>query len=103
MAGEPRDLMAPIEAELQGERAFALGQAGKKVEATLAELAENTKAALAEDLLDAAATAVWHYLIIRESLGMYDHPSALAIYGVPGKVLVRVGVVRSVDPSPRRL
>lgn len=99
MADEPRDLMAPIEAELQAERAYALGQAGKKVETTLAELAANDKAVLAEDMLDDAATAVWHYLIIRESLGLYDHADALAIYGVPGKVLARVGVVRRADQS----
>ncbi|MBL9017170.1 MAG: hypothetical protein JNL83_23485 [Myxococcales bacterium] len=94
MAGEPRDLMAPIEAELQAERAFALGRAGNRLEAALAELASNERPALADDLLDDAATAVWHYLIIRESLGMYDHTETLAVYGVPGKVLARVGVVR---------
>ncbi len=94
MAGEPRDLMAPIEAELQGERAFALGQAGKKVETTLAELAANDKAALADDLLDDASTAVWHYLIVRESMGMFDHADALKIYEVPNRVLARVGAIR---------
>lgn len=94
MANEPRDLMAPIEAELQGERAFALGEAGKKVERTLAELAANANAKLAEDLLDDAATAVWYYLIVRESMGMFDHADALEIYDVPGRVLARVGAIR---------
>lgn len=93
MAQEPRDVMAPIEAELQGERAFALGQAGKKVEMALADLAVAKRMQL-EDLLHDAATAVWHYLILRESLNMYDHTEALAIYGVPGPVLARVGVIR---------
>ena len=94
--------MAPIEAELQGERAFALGQAGRKVEAALAELAAETRAAQIEDLLDAAAYAVWSFLIIRESLGMYDHAEVIAIYAVPGKVLARVGAVRRADQSPTR-
>jgi hypothetical protein len=90
--------MAGIEAELQSERAFALGQAGKKLEATLAALVigpvPGPLAASADELLDEAATAVWHYVIIREGLGMFDHKEALAIYGVPGRVLARVGIVR---------
>jgi hypothetical protein len=47
-----------------------------------------------EERLDEAGTAVWHYLIMRESLHMYDHKDALAVYGIPGRVLARVGVVR---------
>lgn len=93
MAQEPRDLMAPIEAELQGERAFALGQAGKKIETTLAELAA-ARPAEVEDLLHDAATAVWHYLIVRESLRMFDHAEALQHYDVPARVMARVGVIR---------
>jgi hypothetical protein len=90
------DLMAPIEEELRNERVFALGQAGKKVERTLAALtaAPDATGAALEDLLHDAAYAVWSYLIMRESLGMYDHKEAMQIYGVPGRVLARVGVVR---------
>jgi hypothetical protein len=93
MAQEVRDLMAPIEAELQGERAFALGQAGRKLEAALADLAI-AKPAHVEDLTHDAATAVWHYLIIRESMHMYDHADALKHYDVPPRVMAKVGVVR---------
>ena len=70
------DPMVAIEAELQSERAYALGLAGKRVETALAELAA-APPALVEMLLDDAGTAVWHYLIVRESLGMYDHAAAL--------------------------
>jgi hypothetical protein len=31
---------------------------------------------------------------MRESLGMFDHSEAMKIYGVPGRVMARVGVVR---------
>lgn len=90
--------MAGIEAELQGERAFALGQAGKRLETALAALANGPVrgplAANAEELLDEAATATWHYLIVREGLGMFDHEDALALYGVPGRVRARVGIVK---------
>lgn len=85
--------MAPIEAEIEEERAYALGQAGKKVEAALAELAVAPPATV-DDLVHDAATAVWHYLIMRESLHMYDHQEVLALFGVPGRVLAKVGVVR---------
>jgi hypothetical protein len=85
-----KDAVSPIETEIQGERAAALGEAGRKVEAALAELARGDT----EDRLDDAGTAVWHYLILRESLHMYDHDAALAIYAVPARVLARVGVIR---------
>lgn len=90
----PVDLLAGLEAELKNERAIALGRAGKKVEVTLAELATGVPGIAEDELLDAAATAVWHYIIGRESLGMYDHKDALTIYGVPSRVMARVGVVR---------
>jgi len=86
----PRD---PIERELAGERAATLGRAGKRLEEALAALAVVT-ASSREDAIDEAATAAWYYLITRESMRMFDHKEALAIYGVPDFVLARVGVVR---------
>lgn len=82
--------LAPIETELQGERASALGEAGRRLEAALADLAHGDS----EDRLHEAATAAWHFMILRESLRMYDHKAAFAIYGVPPRVLARVGVVK---------
>jgi hypothetical protein len=79
-----------LELELEGERASALGEAGRKLEAALAELALGET----EDRLDDAATAAWHYIILRESLHMFDHDSALAIYGVPPGVRALIGVVK---------
>jgi len=84
------DPLAPIETELQGERASALGEAGRKLEAALVELALGDT----EDRLHEAATAAWHFMILRESLRMFDHKAAFAIYGVPNRVLARVGVIR---------
>jgi hypothetical protein len=88
------DLLAGLEAELQNERAIALGRAGKRVELALAELESGVPGVTDGELVDAAGTAVWYYLINRESLGMFDHAEALAIYKVPPRVLARVGVVR---------
>lgn len=89
---EDRDVH-PIESQLQEERAASLGRAGRRVEAALAAL-EAAGAAPSEDLVDEAATAVWYYMIVRESLRMYDHKAALAVYRVPSFVLARVGVVK---------
>jgi hypothetical protein len=82
--------IGPIELELEGERASALGEAGRRLEAALAELSLGET----EDRLDEAATAAWHYIILRESVRMFDHTAALAIYRVPGPVLARVGVMK---------
>jgi hypothetical protein len=82
--------LGAIERELEGERAAALGEAGRRLEAALGDLALGAT----EDRLDEAATAAWHYIILRESLRMFDHEEALAIYGVPGPVLARVGVIK---------
>ena len=86
------DAVAAIEAELQEERAYALGLAGKKVEAALDALTTDPRDM--EQLLDEAGTAVWHYYIMREALGMFDHEAVVTAYRIPGRVLARVGVVR---------
>jgi hypothetical protein len=88
-----KDREHPIESQLAEERAATLGLAGRRVEAALAALAPRGRESGA-DLIDDAATAVWYYLITRESLRMFDHQAALAIYKVPPYVLARVGVVR---------
>lgn len=88
------DLISPIEQELQGERASALGLAGRRIEATLAALADAADTTPLDDKLDAAATAVWYYMIVRESLRFYDHEAALHHYAVPDRVMARVGVIK---------
>lgn len=82
--------LGPIELELEGERASALGEAGRRLEAALAELALGDT----EDRLDEAATAAWHFIILRESVRMFDHKAAFEIYRVPAKVIARVGVMK---------
>ncbi len=82
--------LGPIELELEGERASALGDAGRKLEAALAELALGDT----EDRLDEAAMAAWQYMILRESVRMFDHRAAFDVYGVPPRVRVRIGVMK---------
>jgi hypothetical protein len=82
--------LSVIEHELEGERATALGDAGRRLELALADLELGDT----EDRLDEAATACWHYMIIRESVRMYDHQAAFDVYRVPGRVRARVGVMK---------
>ena len=84
------DGLTVIEKELEGERASSLGEAGKRLENALLALGESSDA----ELVYEAATAVWYYMIVRESLRMFDHEQALKIYGVPDRVMAQVGVVR---------
>jgi hypothetical protein len=84
------DGLSVIEKELEDERASSLGEAGKRLETALAALGESSD----DELLHEAAHAVWCYLIVRESLRMFDHKQALKVYGVPDRVMAKVGVVR---------
>jgi hypothetical protein len=90
------DGMTVIEKELEGERASSLGEAGKRLENALLALGESSDPENPEneELLHDAATAAWYYMIVRESLRMFDHQQALKIYGVPDRVMAKVGVVR---------
>jgi len=84
----PYDPMVAIEAELQSERASALGEAGRKLEKMVAALSDS------EDSIDDLAEAAWFYMIVREAVGMFDHAQAFEFYGVPRHVLARVGVMK---------
>ena len=84
----PVDPMPAIEQELQSERASALGEAGRALERAVGAFVGT------EETLEALATAVWNYMIVRETLGMFDHEAALDLYGVPRRVMSRVGVFK---------
>ncbi|MEZ5813087.1 MAG: DUF6665 family protein [Rhizobiaceae bacterium] len=78
--------------EAAGEAAFSLGLAGKRVEAAMALLRQTAP----EDevrgaRLKAAATAVHHYFIQREVMGMRRHEGVIREYGITREVLVRLG------------
>ena len=89
------DPMEAIEYELEEGRAFALGQAGKRLEAALAAFGAERR----EDLLVDAADAAWCYMIMREIAGFHDHDFAFAVYRVPREVRARIGVMRVTSAS----
>ena len=83
-----------LEHELAGERASALGDAGRRVERALEALRAGT-ADEREALLDEAARIVWHFLIQRETLGLRDRKHVIAHYAIPSEVLNRMGAIKT--------
>ena len=82
---------AGFELELAAERAAALGEAGRKVEAALARLHEAEPQSDREVLLKAAARAVWAFFVQREACGFRDQRAVIAHYRIPRAVLIRLG------------
>jgi len=86
--------LQPVEHEILGEMASSLGQAGRKVEAALAKLAEE-EASLDGDArerrLRAVAAIVQAYFVQREICGMRRHDDVIREMGIPRRVLARLG------------
>ncbi len=94
--------------ELASERASALGRHGRKVEATLADLAAWSADSPAgidrETLVNKASDAVWAFFVQREICGLRNNGDVVLRYGIPNEVLARLGVVRRSggENSPRQ-
>ncbi|AYG64668.1 MULTISPECIES: DUF6665 family protein [unclassified Rhizobium] len=84
-----------LEYEMMSERASSLGHHGMKVEAALAALqegeAKGKQGVEHERLVDAAAEAVWGMFIHREICGLRNSRDIIQRYGIPNKVLARLG------------
>ena len=87
-----------LEYELMSERADALGRHGLKVEKAIAALSvlsdPGTTPERREQLLDDAADVVWAFFIQREICGLRSNRDAVQRYGIPKKVMARLGIVR---------
>ncbi|PTM97414.1 DUF6665 family protein [Mycoplana dimorpha] len=86
-----------LEYELMAERADALGRHGLKVEKALERLRADdvgNDPQRRNDMLDAAADAVWAFFIQREICGLRDQRDVVRRYDIPKEVLARVGIVR---------
>jgi hypothetical protein len=91
-AGRKASDISPLEAEVMAEQAAALAHSGRRVEATLAALAQ-AGGADRPQRLKAAADAVYGFFIQREIIGMRDHRGVIEHYAIPGEVLARLGAV----------
>ncbi len=87
-----------FEYELMAERADALGRHGLKVEKAIAALngfdGGTQPPEERQRLLDEATDAVWAFLIQREICGFRDSRDAVRRYGIPKKIMARLGIVR---------
>lgn len=84
-----------LDYELAAEKADALGRAGRKVEASLAALAqaraEGVDPQRTQVLIDQAAELVWAFFIQREICGFRSQADTVERYRIPPEVLARVG------------
>ncbi len=89
------------DAFIRADSAAMFGKLGREVEQALAAFhvapVENT--AVYQDVLHAAADAVWRYFVVREACGLNDHTPVIETYQVPPEVLARVGTPK--PPAPR--
>jgi hypothetical protein len=87
----------PIEHEIAGEKASALGHHGRQVEKAMAALqafdASPEPGVERLTLVKTAAREVWKYFIQRELCGMRDHRGVIGEYRIPAEVLVRLGAM----------
>jgi hypothetical protein len=91
-------LVSPLDLELAGEKADALGRAGRKAEAALAALAEARAGGSSpvdlDSLRDAAAEAVFALTVQRELCGLRNQADMVRRYAIPNDVMARIGVSR---------
>lgn len=84
--------LSPLDHEIQGEKAAALGRAGERVELSLKKLrACEPEADERPRLVGEAAHAVYAYFIQRELCGLRRHRDVIREYAIPDEVLVRLG------------
>ena len=82
-----------LEAELMGEKAYALGRAEAHMKTSLADLKVfKGSDASRQIMLQKAANAVHAYFIQRELVGFIDHKGPAEDYNIPKEVLIKVGV-----------
>jgi len=88
---KPESGDAVLHYELLQEQAYSLGRAGLKVETAIAALRAHPGGEGRDQVLKAAADAVWGFFVQREIMGLRDRAAVIAHYGIPREVLVRLG------------
>jgi hypothetical protein len=90
-----------LDYEIAQETASALGRQGRALETALRALTEFDSVAAETDtvdrtrragLVDAAAAALWEFVVQREACGLRDSGMVMRMYRVPREVQDRMGV-----------
>lgn len=105
---QPKPDEAGLKHEILGEQAATIGQLAGDLRATLDALAShdqrvNSGKTLARDrrpgqrarLVDAAAYALWNFVVQRDCAGFRFTERALEEFAVPAEVRLKMGTVRS--------
>ena len=100
----PADMaLEALQHEVMQEKASTLGRLTREFERALGALAafdaaerptEEGDEGRRHDLLDAAADALWWFVVQREACGLRNTEAVLRDYNVPAAVRLRMGVVR---------
>lgn len=96
LSSSPGDALTPLDIELAGEKADALGRAGRKAEEALSQLAAARQKGTGDldALRDRAADAVFGLMVQRELCGLRNQADMVRRYDIPSDVMARVGVTR---------
>lgn len=96
----PESGQAALEYEIAQEKASALGRLGRRLEASIAALADfdtNNVGGLGDEqrsmrrrLVAEAGTALWYFVVQREALGLRDSARVMRDYQVPVEVRNRM-------------
>ena len=104
------DKPAALDYEIAQEKASTLGRLGRALEAALAALREfdaRTEQHSAETrqarltLIAEASSALWHFVVQRESIGLRDVRQLMRDYRVPAEVQNQMGALPA-SPASRR-
>jgi|SRR6202163_1005997 hypothetical protein len=102
----PRSGYATLEYEIAQERASALGQLGRRLEAALTALAAcprtaNSDRKIRDSLVEQAGYALWLFVVQREACGLNNIAQMMQDYGVPNEVYARMGpfAMPSIHPT----
>jgi hypothetical protein len=102
----PRTGQQVLEYEIREEQAATIGRLARELRAALdaldafdkrasiATMAADGRASRRAHLVDAAADALWHFVVQRECSGFRATEQALEDYAVPGEVRARMGATR---------
>lgn len=90
LPGRPADASDPLAYELLQEMAASLGRAGRRLDGALRALAA-AGPAQHEAHLEAAAEALWYYVVQREACGLRDTDDVVDRMAVPREVRLRMG------------
>ncbi len=98
LSQNPKDGLAALEKELQGERASALGRIGGTLERLISEAQALAQALPVEPadrartlerhevLRKEAETWLWYLIVTREAMGLRRHEDVYAAYALPRRL-----------------